>query len=124
MEAFGISNTMVPVILLLALAICVPVLTVPPRVKTQTALAQGMIAALGLVLIAAALMFAELYRREGNDILTAVMDDPVGRVGFFLSRALLSMMFWGPILAFIWFGRAQEVERRKGEDKAREGRSQ
>lgn len=124
MEAFGFSDTVVPVAILLALAVFVPVLTVSPRVMTQGELARGMIAAVALVLLLSALLFAELYRREGNDVLLAVLEDPFGRMGFFLSRSVLSGMFWGPVMAFIWFGRALEVERRKGEAKAREGRPQ
>lgn len=124
MEAFGFSDTVVPVAILLALTVFVPVLTVSPRVKTQGALARGMIAAVVLVLLLGALLFAELYRREGNDVFQAVLNDPIGRFGFFMSRSLMSGMFWGPVMAFIWFGRALEVERRKGEAKVREGRPQ
>lgn len=124
MEAFGFSDTVVPVALLLTLTVCVPVMTVSPRVMTQAALARGMIAAVAVVLLLGALLFAELYRREGNDVLQAVLEDPLGRISFFLSRSLLSGMFWGPVMAFVWFGRALEVERRKGEAKAREGRPQ
>jgi len=119
MEAFDLSNTILPVALLLALAVFVPVLTVSPRVMTQQALARGMIAAIALVLLMASLLFAELYRREGNDIVLAFVNDPLVRSVFFASRALLSGMFWGPIIAFVWFGRAIEVERRKGEAKVR-----
>ncbi len=119
MEAFGLSNTILPVAVLLALAVFVPVLTVSSRVMTQQALALGMLAAIGLVLLFASLLFAELYRREGNDIVIAFLGDPLGRSVFFVSRALMSGMFWGPIIAFVWFGRAIEVERRKGEAKVR-----
>lgn len=124
MEAFGPGNTILPVVLLLALAVFMPVLTVSPRVMTQQALARGMLAAIALVLLFASLLFAELYRREGNDIVTAFLNDPLGRSAFFGSRALMSGMFWGPIIAFVWFGRAIEVERRKGEAKVREGKPQ
>ncbi len=124
MEAFGFGDTVLPVALLLALAVCVPVVTVTPRVTTQAALARGMMLALLAVLMLGAMLFAELYRRAGNDVLASFLSDPLGRAGFFLSRALLSGMFWGPILAFVWFGRALEVERRKGEAKARAGRLQ
>lgn len=124
MEAFGFSNTILPVAVLLFLAVFIPVLTVSPRVSSQAALARGMIGAMLLVFVFAALLFAELYRREGNDVLAALMIDPLAEVTFFLTRALMSGMFWGPLVAFVWFGRAMEVERRKGEIKAREGRVQ
>ena len=122
MEPFGLGNTILPVAVLLALAVFVPVLTVSSRVMTQAELALGMMAAFAVVLGLGALLFAELYRQAGNELLGAFVDDPVGRTSFFLSRAVLSGMFWGPILGFVWFGRALEVERRKGEAKAREGR--
>lgn len=123
MEAFGFANTVLPIVVLLALAVFVPVMTVSPRVNSQAALAQGMAAAGALVLLLAALLFAELYRRVGNDVSGLLMIDPLGTSWFFLSRAVLSGMFWGPVMAFVWFGRALEVERRKGEAKMREGRS-
>lgn len=122
MEPFAFGNTILPVALLLALAVFLPVLTVPPRVMTQLVLLRGMVGAIALQMVLGALIFAELYRREGNDVLSFFFADPVGQSQFFLSRALLSGMFWGPIIAFVWFGRALEVERRKGEAKAREGR--
>lgn len=122
MATFGFGNTVLPVVLLLALAVFVPVLTVSPRAMTQGALARGMLVAIALVLVAGALLFAELYRREGNDVLAAFLADPAGRAGFYLSRAVMSGMFWGPIIAFVWFGRALEVERRKGEAKVRDGK--
>lgn len=121
MEAFGFTDTVVPVLILLVLAICAPVLTVPPRVASQRTLAQGMVAALVLIVLLAAALFAELYRREGNDVLAQFLDDPGGRFLFFLSRAAMSGMFWGPVVAFVWFGRALEVERRKGEARAKRG---
>lgn len=124
MEAFGLTNTVVPVAILLFQAVFLPVLTVPNRAMTQGALARGMLLAAIMIVFIAAAVFAELYRREGNDVLTAFLDDPLGRAAFFLGRSLESAMFWGPVLAFVWFGRALEVERRKGEAKAREGRLQ
>lgn len=121
MEAFGFSNTVLPVAVLVFLAVVLPVLTVSPRVSSQGELMRGMLGAGALVILFAALLFAELYRREGNDILASFLDDPLGRVWFYLKRAILSGMFWGPILAFVWFGRALEVEKRKGEIKMRDG---
>ncbi len=124
MEAFGFTNTVLPVAVLVFLAVFLPVLTVSPRVSSQRELLRGMLGAAALVVVFAAILFAELYRREGNDILASFLGDPAGRLWFYVSRALMSAMFWGPILAFVWFGRALEVERRKGEAKAREGRMQ
>lgn len=124
MEAFGLTNTVLPVAILLFQAVFLPVLTVPTRVMTQGALARGMMLATLMITVIAALLFAELYRREGNDVLTEFLDDPLGRAQFFLGRAVLSGMFWAPVLGFVWFGRALEVERRKGEAKVREGRAQ
>ncbi|MBC2836319.1 hypothetical protein [Paragemmobacter straminiformis] len=123
MEAFGLTNTIIPVAILLFQAIFLPVLTVPTRVMTQGALARGMMLATILIILIAAVLFAELYRREGNDVIGAFLDDPFGRAEFFLGRAVISATFWGPVLCFVWLGRAMDVERRKGEAKAREGRA-
>ncbi len=115
MLAFGFGNTVLPVVALLGLALAAPLLTVPPRVMTQSALARGMVLALGLVLLAGAALFCWLYARAGNDVAAMLAADPLGQVWFYLTRAALSGMFWGPVLAFVWYGRAIEVERRKGE---------
>lgn len=121
MQAFGFGNTVLPVAVLLALAIAAPVLTVSPRVITQGALARGMVQAVALVLVGGAVLFAWLYDRAGNDVVALILSDPLGQALAFLNRSAFSAMFWGPVIAFIWYGRAIEVERRKGEARARRG---
>ena len=41
---------------------------------------------------------------------------PLASAWFFLRLSGFAALIWGPLLALAWFGMAQGVEKRKGED--------
>ncbi len=105
------ANSFGPLLALTALALLLPFALVPRATRSQARLAGGMIATAGLTFGAALALFAALYAMAGNGL------------GLNLLRpAGLSALLWAPLLALSWLVRAQGVEKRRGEDMAREGR--
>ena len=103
-EGIGWANTFGPLLGLTLLAVALPFITVPRATRSQARLALGVALAAGLTLAAAAGFYAWGY------------DGALPR------RSVMTALAWGPALALAWLVRAQAVERRRGEDVAREGR--
>ena len=110
----GWGNTILPLGALSALAVLLPAVTVPRATRSQARLAIGIALAAGGTLIAAMLLFAALHLGAGNAL----------RFGAIAGPAVLATIVWGPLLALVWFVRAQGVEKRRGEDLARAGRAE
>ncbi|SMH49558.1 hypothetical protein [Maritimibacter sp. HL-12] len=109
MESFGLLNTGLPLAALTALALVLPLVTVPRATRSQRRLALGIGLAAALTLVAGAGLFALLYGAgDGTPRLAAV-----------LRGSGLAALVWAPLLVLSWFVRAQAVERRRGEDIAR-----
>ncbi len=108
----GWANTFGPLLALTALALLLPFALVPRATRSQARLAGGMIATAGLTLGAALALFAVLYAMAGNGLGLGLLR-PAG----------LSALLWGPLLVLTWLVRAQGVEKRRGEDMAREGKT-
>lgn len=105
----GLVNTFLPLAGLAAVALILPMLTVPRETRSQTRLAVGVGLTAGLTFAAALGLFAALHAQAGNAL----------RPGAVLRPAALSALAWGPFLALAWLVRAQGVETRRGEDMAR-----
>lgn len=109
--SFSFWDVGLPVIALMALAVAVPVGTVPRGVLSQGRLSIGMGLAAFVVLVAAAAWFVVFHWRAGDAF----------RWGAVLGPAVMSGFAWGPVWALVWLVRAQGVEKRKGEAAARAG---
>lgn len=109
MTGFGLVNTGLPLAVLTALALLLPLLTVPRATRSQRKLALGIGLAAALTLLAGAGLFALLYGVGGG----------APRLAAVLRGSGLAALVWAPLLALAWFVRAQGVEARRGEDIAR-----
>ncbi|MCB1330674.1 MAG: hypothetical protein KDK28_15115 [Maritimibacter sp.] len=108
---FSFAEVGLPVAVLMALTVLVPVVVVPRAVMGQGRLALGMGLVALVVFVAAAGWFALFHWRAGD----------VFRWGAVLGPAAMSAFAWGPVWALVWLVRAQGVERRRGEAAARAG---
>jgi len=109
MEGFGLLNTGLPLAALTALALLLPLVTVPRATRSQRRLALGIALSAGITLVAGAGLFALLYGAGGG----------APRLAAVLRGSGLAALVWAPLLALSWFVRAQGVEARRGEDIAR-----
>ncbi|MCG6904253.1 MAG: hypothetical protein LJE68_16395, partial [Rhodobacter sp.] len=65
-------------------------------------------------------LFALIYGARGAEVSAAFDAAPALTAWFFLRLSGFTALLWVPLLALSWFGMAQGVEKRKGEDVARE----
>jgi len=61
-----------------------------------------------------AAMLAALYAAINPGVYEMFLTAPLERTGFFLGRSALFALLWGPLLAFVWLVKAQELNRRVG----------
>lgn len=121
-EPIGLLNTGLPLAILAALAWLLPLLTVPRGARSQAEVARGIgLAALG-VLAVGAVLFAGIYAARGAEVGRALAATPLATGLFLVRLSGLAILAWGPVLGLAWLTQAQAVERRRGEDRMREGR--
>jgi len=122
MEGFGLLNTGLPLAALTALALLLPLVTVPRATRSQRRLALGIALSAGITLVAGAGLFALLYGAGGGAPRLAAVLRGSGLAALVWAPLLgsgLAALVWAPLLALSWFVRAQGVEARRGEDIAR-----
>jgi len=118
----GLANTFLPLTGLVVLAIGLPLLIVPRATRSQARLAGGVaITALLLLLIGAALI-AGFSALAGNPVAAGLAAHPLAGVGALILRAARMALLWAPVLALTWLVMAQGIERKRGEDRMRQGR--
>lgn len=115
-EPIGWWNTGAPLVLLCALALALPRLLVARATRSHRDVAVAVAVTAGLVLVAGEAVFALIYGLRGVGVWEAFMQAPLVTGGFFLRLSAFAALVWGPLLALIWLGLAQGVEKRKGED--------
>jgi len=118
-QPIGWWNTGFPLICLVALAVGLPLLLAPSGTRSQAGLALAMLVAVAVLQLAGAALFAAVYGWRGADLAASFAAAPTATAGFFLPLAGYAALIWGPVLARVWLGLAQRVERRKGDDAAR-----
>ncbi len=118
-EPIGWLNTGLPLAILAMLAVVLPNILVPAQTRSQRELAVGIAASAALLLVVGEVVFALIYAVRGIDVWAAIAEAPLATGGFFLKLSALAAMLWGPLLALMWLGLAQGVEKRRGEDRMR-----
>ena len=113
-------NSVLPMAILAALAVLVPLGLVRKQTRSQAEVAVTICASAGIMLLVSALTFAILYAAQGTDVWPAFKVTPIATTWAFIRISGYAALLWLPILALTWFGMAQGVERRKGEDAAKE----
>jgi len=119
-QPIGWVNTGMPLVLLGLLAAGLPWLLAPGESRSHLQVAVAVWAAAGLVLLAGAVIFAAIYGARGVGVVAALAAAPLATGLFFLRLSGFAALVWGPVLMLAWLGLAQRVERRRGEDRARE----
>ena len=112
----GWMNTGLPLVLLVGAAI------VLPRVlaRRDTASHLAVIGAIGAtvlsLIVAGAVIFAFIYAAQGSEVRAAFGENALVTILFFAQLSAKFALAWAPILALVWFVKAQAVEKQRGED--------
>lgn len=117
-QPIGWWNTGFPLVLLGTLAVVLPRVFVG-ETRSQRVVMLGGLTSVVVLLVVGAVVFMGLYGWRGVDVWAALTAAPVATAGFFLRLSGLAGLVWGPVLALVWLGLAQGVEKRKGEDVVR-----
>lgn len=121
MNTHFLASTVLPICVLAALAIALPLWITPRNTRSQRRLRISVGLSAVILLIIGAVFMAVLYAAEGADVGYAVFNTPIHAALFFLKRSALTALIWMPLLALAWFSMAQRVERLKGKDSVRVG---
>ena len=118
LEPIGWWNTGFPTVLLGGLGVFLPWLITPKNTRSHRTVSMSILASGIFLLIAGALVFAVVYSARIDGIWGTFTAAPLATFGYFLKLSVYAAMLWVPILALVWFGLAQGVEKRRGEDAA------
>ncbi len=115
-EPIGFWNTGFPLGLMAVLAIVLPRVLVKRNTRSQSEVAVTIWASGGILFLVGAGVFAVIYHMRGYDVFEAFAEGPWATAAFFFGFSAYAAIVWAPILGLVWFGMAQGVEARKGED--------
>lgn len=110
----SLFETLLPLVVLGALCLALPVLLCPRNSLSQRRVAAGILGTAVLVFLAGGLIFALLYALQGKPVAQVTALHPAQSALYFARRSVLLVPAWAPILLLVWFGRAQRVEALRG----------
>lgn len=113
--AIGFGNTLLPLVILAVVTAVLPYMLTPRGTRSHKRVAFAIGATAVTMVAVSGLVFAVLDTRELPD---GGATGAVVIARFYMSSALGTVAVWGPVLALVWLGLAQRVERRRGEDMA------
>ncbi|MBO9399669.1 hypothetical protein J7399_09010 [Shimia sp. R9_1] len=118
-DTIGFWNTLVPLAVLGLLAVLLPRVLVDRETRSHGKLLHG-IALTAAFLVAIGFMISiAVTQMRGFEAVGHFEIDPLGAVWVHLRLSLMTAIVWGPVLGLVWFGLAQGVEARRGQDIAK-----
>ena len=111
--------TFLPIAILGIVALALPHLLVPRDTRSHRSLGLGIAVTVSVLILLGPLLYALFDTRDLYEANTFAEGAVIAWIVFLdsLSAAIL----WAPLVGLIWFGKAQRVEKLRGEDMAREG---
>lgn len=107
-------NSILPLVGLCALVALLPGWFAGRGNLSQAVLTRAVVKTALVTLVVGAGLVAALYAAINEGVWAQITAAPLERAGFFLGRSALFAMLWGPLLAFVWLVKAQEMNRRIG----------
>jgi hypothetical protein len=107
-------NAILPLVGLCALVALLPGWFAGRGCLSQRVLAWAVVKTALVTLVAGAGLAVALYAAINEGVWAQITAAPLERAGFFLGRSALFAMLWGPLLAFVWLVKVQEMNRRIG----------
>lgn len=121
-EPIGLLNTGLPVVVLLAVAIGLPLLLVRTNTRRHEQVWSAIAMTALVLLMLGTNLFGITYALRGHSVGAALVADPGAVAWYFLRLAGMAAIIWVPVLALVWFSLAQRVERNKGAALVTKGR--
>jgi hypothetical protein len=107
-------NSILPLVGLCAMVALLPGWFAGRECLSQRVLAWAVVKTALVTLVVGAGLAVGLYAAINDGVVAGILAATVERAGFFLGRSALFAMLWGPLLAFVWLVKAQEINRRIG----------
>ncbi|MBO9473903.1 hypothetical protein J7413_10180 [Shimia sp. R10_1] len=115
-DTIGFWNTLVPLAALGLLAVFLPRVLVDRETRSHGKLLHG-IALTAAFLVAIGFMISiAVTQMRGFEAVGHFEIDPLGAAWVHLRLSLMTAIVWAPVLGLVWFGQAQGVEARRGQD--------
>ncbi|SFK92953.1 hypothetical protein [Shimia haliotis] len=123
LDSIGFVNTGLPLIVLGVLAVLLPRLVVDGDTRSHGKVAAGIgVCAVILFAVGYAVSYVLTHTR-GVHAMALGSSPELGSALWVHSRlSLMAAIVWAPILGLVWFGQAQGVEARRGQDLVARGR--
>jgi hypothetical protein len=114
-------NSILPLVLLCGLVVVLPGWFAGATCLSQRVLARAVVLTALVAVVVGAVLAVGLYAAINEGVVAGIVKAPLDRAGFFLGRSALFAMLWGPLLAFVWLVKAQEMNQRIGLQMVDEG---
>lgn len=119
LDSIGLLNTGVPLAVLAVLAVLIPRVVVDQKTRVHGKVALGIGLSAVLVFVAGYVMSVLLTNLRGVHAMALGSTPELGTPVWMHARlSMMAAIVWAPILGLVWFGFAQGVEARRGQDMA------
>lgn len=117
LDSIGFVNTGLPLIVLGVLAVLIPRYVIDRETRSHGDVFRGICRTVIFLLSVGFLMSYVLTYTRGVHALALGSSPELGTALWMHSRlSLMAAIVWAPILGLVWFGQAQGVEARRGQD--------
>lgn len=114
----GFAITALPLAILGIVALALPYLLVPRDTRSHRSLGLGIAVTASVLLILGPILYAVFDTRDLYN--TSSLPETLTIARIVIVDSLSATLLWVPILGLVWFGKAQRIEKLRGEDMAKE----
>ncbi len=117
-DSIGFFNTAVPLGILALLAVLLPRVLVDRETRSHGKVLHGIALSAAFLVAIGFMISIGVTQMRGFEAVGHFEIDPLGAAWVHLRLSLMAAIVWAPILGLVWFGHAQGVEARRGQDVA------
>ncbi len=117
-DSIGFLNTAVPLGVLALLAVLLPRVLVDRDTRSHGKVLHGIALSAGFLVAIGFLISIAVTQMRGFEAVGQFEIEPFAAIWVHLRLSLMAAIVWVPVLGLVWFGHAQGVEARRGQDSA------
>lgn len=110
-------NMIIPIAVMAAAALALPYLLTPRETRSHKRLVLSMAATALVLILLGPILYVVFDPRDIYDAASLAEMRVIGRIVFV--ESLTAAIVWVPLLFLVWIGRAQQVEKLRGQDMLR-----